>query len=65
MLVHGVDTMFMFCKFHFCELVNLKITFSGLARDCCHFPSRGMICFSTSMFAFIPLFVDFVHYLTF
>ena len=53
-------------------LVHLKISFC-LARDWCRFPSRRLpytsiflsIFFLRSMFAFIPLFVDFVRYLTF
>ena len=50
-----------------------NLSLSGFARDWCRFPSRRQpytsICLSNffvrSMFAFIPLFVDFVCYLTF
>ena len=68
---HRVDTMFLFR--YVVQFALVLLTLSGLARDWCRFPSRRLpytsfclsIYFLISMFAFIPLFVDFVRYLTF
>ena len=60
------------CSHHIFVLL-VQFALSAFARDYCRFPSRRVlytsICLSIfflrSMFAFIPLFVDFVRYLTF
>ena len=59
------------CSHHIFVLL-VQFALSAFARDYCRFPSRRLlytsICLSIfflrSMFAFIPLFVDFVRYLT-